>query len=154
MTDLAMLNPLGRDALILRRTRIAIEAVLAIGLMSAGAITLSRLVESSQPWWLAVVAVAALDGFRWWWVGIDHSRWAWRLDEDLFEVRHGVLIHRTHLVPRNRIQNVTTTAGPLQNRFGVVSLTVHTAGARTRNVSIENLDVGHAQAIRRRLGLA
>lgn len=152
MTVASDLQPLGGEALAVRRIRVGVGAAVALVLSGVATFALSQV--ASGPWWLLVAVVAVLIPVAWWWAHLEFGRWAWRLDEDVFEVRHGVLVHRTHLVPRNRIQNVTTTAGPIQTRFGVVTLTVQTAGARTRDVSVENIDVGHAQAIRRRLGLA
>lgn len=147
------LHPLGREALAVRRVRILLEAFIAVGVAIVVGLAVRRWVGIDLPFWILLVGVAGISALAWWWAGLDHSRWAWRLTADLFEVRHGVLVRRVHLVPRSRIQNVTTTGGPLQRRYGVVTLTVHTAGARTRNVSIEDLDAGHAEGVRRRLGL-
>lgn len=147
------LRPLGRDALAVRRTRVVLETVAGTAVAAGVAIALWTWTDLPIPIWSPFVVVVVAAAFAWWWVGVDHSRWAWRLTSDQFEVRRGVLVRRVHLVPRSRIQNVTTTAGPLQRRFGVLTLTVHTAGARTPNVSVEDLDAGHAEAIRRRLGL-
>lgn len=146
------LRPLGPEALAVRRIRVLIEALLvAVGAVLAALV--ARRADVEIPLWVPLAIVAGGSVVAWWWAGLDHSRWAWRLTPDLFEVRRGVLIRRVHLVPRSRIQNVTTTTGPLQRRYGVVTLIVHTAGARTRNVSVEDLDAGHAEAVRRRLGL-
>jgi len=153
MTEPETLNLLGREALAVRRARVVIEAAVILLVGGVAAWAIPRWVGGSVPWWAIPVAAVAIAGPGWWWAGVEHSRWAWRLSEDLLEVRRGVLVRRIHLVPRSRIQNVTTTSGPLQTRFGVLTVTVHTAGARTRNVSIEDIDAGHAEGIRRRLGL-
>lgn len=147
------LQPLGREALAVRRVRVVLEALVAVVVAIIAVLVFRRWAGVDFPLWTLLVAVAGISALAWWWAGVDHSRWAWRLTPDLFEVRHGVLVRRVYLVPRSRIQNVTTTGGPLQRRYGVVTLTVHTAGARTRNVSIEDLDAGHAEGVRRRLGL-
>jgi uncharacterized protein len=147
------LEPLGPAALVIRRTRIVLEgAVTVVALVAAWVAARQLWGVEVTVWALVVVGVVVFVG-AWMWAGVDHRRWGWRLDEDLFEVQRGVIVRQTALVPRSRIQNVTTSAGPLQTRLGLVTLTVHTAGARTRNVSIEDIDVGHAEAIRRRLGL-
>lgn len=153
MIEPERLNPLGREALAVRRARVVIEAAVILVVGGVAAWTIPRWVGGSVPWWAIPVGVVTIAGSGWWWAGVEHSRWGWRLTEDLLEVRRGVLVRRIHLVPRSRIQNVTTTSGPLQARFGVLTVTVHTAGARTRNVSIEDIDAGHAEGIRRRLGL-
>lgn len=152
--DTAELLPLGADALMVRRLRVVIETVVALVVSAAALVAIDRFLGVPGALWALPAVVLVAGAVGWWWAGVDHSRWAWRLNADLFEVRRGVLWRRIHLVPRSRIQNVTTSAGPLQRRYGVLTLTVHTAGARTRNVSIDDLDAGHAEAIRRRLGLA
>lgn len=143
---------LGPESLAARRTRVVLGTAgfLVVGIVGT---FLARRFELDTSLWLAPVVVLALGAISFWWTGLEHSRWAWGLNEDLLEVRRGVLVRRVYLVPRNRIQNVTTTTGPLQNRFGILDLAVHTAGARTRRVVIEDLDAGHAAGIRRRLGL-
>lgn len=143
---------LGPHALGARRARVALGtvALLAIGF---GLVAVLRRWDVTVPAWMPVVAVGLGAVFSWWWAAVDHARWSWRLTEDLLEVRRGVVVRRVYLVPRNRIQNVTTKTGPLQSRYGILDLAVHTAGARTRSVVIEDLDAGHAAAIRRRLGL-
>lgn len=147
------MRPLGANALIVRRVRVLITAVVLAVISVAIVIVSGRGLDASLPWWPFVVVVVLVAALGWWWAGVIHSRWAWRLTDDLFEVAHGVLVKHTELVPRSRIQNVTTSSGPLQSRFGIVTLTVHTAGARTRNVSVEHIDVGLAESVRRRLGL-
>lgn len=147
------LQPLGPDALRVRRLRVILETLAALIVVTVAVIAARNWVDIPIPVWGLFVLVVLGAAFAWWWAGVDHSRWAWRLTTDQLEVRRGVVIRRAHLIPRSRIQNITSTAGPLQRRFGVTTITVHTAGARTPNVSIEDLDAGHAEGIRRRLGL-
>lgn len=152
-TEEMPLQPLSREALTVRRIRVAIETAATLILIVAALVVARRLFDFAAPAWLIVLGVLVISGIAWWWAGVDHARWRWRLSKDLFEVRHGVLVHRSYMVPRSRIQNVTTKAGPLQRRFGLITLTVHTAGARTRSVSVEDIGVDKASAIRRRLDL-
>jgi membrane protein YdbS with pleckstrin-like domain len=149
----AELVGLGADALSVRRARIVIESLVVAALGGAVLVGLPVLTGWSVPWWAVVGLVVVNAVASLWWTSIDFRRWRWRLTDDLLEVRRGVVVRKTSLVPRSRIQNVTTTVGPLQSRFGVVTMTVHTAGTRTPNVAIQDLDAGHAEAIRRQLGL-
>ncbi len=150
---MAELAGLGADALAIRRARVGIESAVIAVIGAAVVVLLPRFTDWSVPWWVVVALVAANGVVSLWWASVEFERWRWRLDDELLEVRRGVVVRRTSLVPRNCIQNVTTTVGPLQRRFGVVTVTVHTAGTRTPNVAIEDLDAGHAERIRRQLGL-
>lgn len=146
------MNHLGDNALAVRRIRSLVWTLVLVVLSVVVPIGVGRVIERAVPWWPFTLVAAAVGVAGWWWAKVVNDRWAWRLTDDLFEVTHGVLIRQTSLVPRSRIQNVTTSAGPLQTRFGVVTLTIHTAGARTRNAEVDHIDVGHAESIRRRLG--
>ncbi|MEZ5234534.1 MAG: PH domain-containing protein [Acidimicrobiia bacterium] len=100
---------------------------------------------------LALVAAGVLGvagGVGWWFVGAGFRSWAWLLDAERLEVRHGVVVQRRAIVPRSRVQHVSTNAGPLQRAFGLVRLDVHTAGARTPTVTIRDLRAGVADALR------
>ena len=59
-----------------------------------------------------------------------------------------MVVQRRAIVPRSRVQHVSTNAGPLQRAFGLVRLDVHTAGARTPTVTIRDLRAGVADALR------
>lgn len=144
---------LGADSLRIKRVRVLIEGAVLAVIAGVVVVLVPRWTDWSIPWWLAFGVVVADLAFSWWWAGVVHGRWGWRLSPDLLEVRRGVVRRHTSLVPRNRIQNVTTSVGPLQSRFGLLTLTVHTAGTRTPNVWIADMDAGHAEGIRRQLGL-
>ena len=74
-----------------------------------------------------------------WWGGRRYDTWRWRLDGDLIEAHWGVLWRHTRLVPRHRVQTVSTDSGPIDRRLGLRTLTVHTAGLATPNLSIPHL---------------
>ncbi|MCZ8061659.1 PH domain-containing protein [Silanimonas sp.] len=61
------------------------------------------------------------------------SSWAfrytrWRLDEDGFRLRRGCWWRREMLVPRARVQHLDIERGPIERRFGLATLVIHTAG--------------------------
>lgn len=120
-----------------------LAAVLAVGTRLSGSVEV--------PWWPLPLAAGLVAAVGLWWVPLEHRRWRWRLTDELFEVRHGVVIHTVATVPRSRIQNVTTAAGPLQARLGLVTVSVHTAGMRTPSVSIRDLDSDDADWLRHEL---
>lgn len=101
--------------------------------------------------WLAIVGGAALllmVGLQWLsavWPRWEYERSKWRLDARGFEVRKGVLWRHQITVPAARVQHVDVSQGPLQRRYGLATLTIHTAGTQNESVAFEGLS--HAVAI-------
>jgi membrane protein YdbS with pleckstrin-like domain len=95
-----------------------------------------------------VVVVAALLG-----AGFVHNRYrAWgyqERDEDLL-VRRGVMIRRLSVVPYGRMQLVEVTAGVVERMFGLSTVRLHTAAARS-DARIPGLEPEEAARLRDRL---
>ncbi|MCI0689580.1 MAG: PH domain-containing protein [Sporichthyaceae bacterium] len=100
---------------------------------------------------LAVAAVAvAIVVFGWTAVGRNWRAWGYaERAEDLLVVR-GVLVRRLVVVPYGRMQFVDVTAGPLERRFGIATVQLHTAAAAT-DASIPGLVPDEAARLRDRL---
>lgn len=79
--------------------------------------------------------------FRW-----HHTRW--RLLESGIEVRVGRFWRSETLVPRSRVQHLDIDRGPIERRYGLATLTVHTAGTRTAALSQPGLLDADAVALR------
>ncbi len=97
-----------------------------------GPIAAMILAVADEPsWWALVLGVAppALAvGLALW-----QSSWAfrytrWRLDDDGFRLRRGRWWRREVLVPRARVQHLDIERGPIERRFGLATLVMHTAG--------------------------
>ena len=61
------------------------------------------------------------------------ARWGrtrWRLDARGLQVCRGVVWRSEVLVPRSRVQHLDIERGPIERRFGLATLVVHTAGTR------------------------
>ena len=77
---------------------------------------------------LACALLAALLG-----IAMGRARWArtsWRLDERGLQVRRGIFWRSEVLVPRTRVQHLDLERGPIERRYGLATLIVHTAGTR------------------------
>jgi membrane protein YdbS with pleckstrin-like domain len=85
------------------------------------------------PWYVAALVVWTLFGlFR------GHVRWRhtqWLLDDTGFRIQRGWLWQSEVLVPRARVQHLDIDRGPIERRFGLATLTVYTAGIRSRRVA-------------------
>ena len=76
--------------------------------------------------------------------------WGYAEREDDLLVRRGVLLQRTSVVPYGRMQYVDVTAGPLDRRYGLATVTLHTAAAAT-DASVPGLRAAEAARLRDRL---
>ncbi|MET9603985.1 PH domain-containing protein [Streptomyces sp. NPDC006512] len=94
--------------------------------------------------WLAVLA--------WGWVMLGRNWRSWRYAEraDDLLISRGVLWREQTVVPYGRMQLVEVTSGPLERRFGLASVQLHTAAAAS-DAKIPGLDPAEAERLRDRL---
>jgi membrane protein YdbS with pleckstrin-like domain len=100
----------------------------AIALTIAPSVLFSTGVGGGIAIFVAVLAVVAVAGAL-----IGKARWRrtrWRLDARGLQVSRGVVWHSDVLVPRSRVQHLDIERGPIERRFGLATLVVHTAGTR------------------------
>lgn len=102
--------------------------------------------------WLTLGGVAALNVV--WWPRWEHSRWSYRLGEKVLELRYGVVWHVAVAIPLSRLQHVDLHCGPLERKWGLASLQIHTAGTRDASHRIPGLDIAVASALRDQLIVA
>lgn len=80
-------------------------------------------------------ATLAVVGFVAWWVPKFAETAAYRLGDEEVAYRRGVWFRKESTVPYDRVTNVGSGQGPLQRRFGVGSVDVHTAGQGAQNTA-------------------
>lgn len=80
-----------------------------------------------------------------------HRRTFWLLDAEGFALLRGNLWRRETRVPASRVQHLDLKHGPLERRWHLATLVVHTAGSRMSAVSVSGLDEGDAERLRDRL---
>ncbi len=145
----AGLRPLPAVALRLRRIVLGVwVAVIALVGVATTVVVLLAGGPAAVVGSVALVVVAVTAVLGWWYVAAEFRTWRWTVDAERFEVRSGLLYRRRRVVPRTRVQHVSTHAGPLQRSCGLVRLVVHTAGARTPNVIVRDLESAVADALR------
>ena len=98
----------------------------------------------------ALLVTAALTGQLLVAVQRRFAAWGYLEREDDLLVRRGVLVRRTSVVPYGRMQYVDVTAGPLDRRMGLATVTLHTAAAAT-DASVPGLLAPEAARLRDRL---
>ncbi|MEU9117883.1 PH domain-containing protein [Streptomyces sp. NPDC048483] len=103
--------------------------------------------------WITLAAMAASFAVL---TAIGLIRWArtdFRITDDSFEVRSGLLNRRLRSVPLHRIRTVDLTATPFHRLLGVTVLRAGTAGSgdRGNELSLEALKVAEADRLRAEL---
>jgi membrane protein YdbS with pleckstrin-like domain len=132
--------------------RVAIQSLL----WGAATFTILALLDLPSPsiripiiiWALATVALALLSQR---WPGVAYRHASYRVDERGLEIRRGVLWRRVITVPRSRVQHTDVSQGPIERRFGLGVLAVHTAGTEHAMVRLPGLEHGRALRIREHL---
>lgn len=76
-----------------------------------------------------------------------HS-WGYRLGDDELHVAHGLITRVYTVVPLHRVQHIDVAQGPVERRFDLAQLVIHTAGTRSSAVTIPGLRPADAEAMR------
>lgn len=82
------------------------------------------------------------------WLGrrLRHQRW--KLDAEGLWLRQGRLWWRETRVSASRVQHVDLKHGPLERRFRLATLVVHTAAVHLSGITVRGLDEADAEALR------
>jgi membrane protein YdbS with pleckstrin-like domain len=105
--------------------------------------------------WAVSMIVASVFGFliflTWWlvaWPPVSYRYVSYRVDADGLEIRSGVYFRSVTTVPKSRVQHTDVSQGPLQRKYGLATLTAHTAGTEHAEVQLPGLPHDVALRIR------
>jgi hypothetical protein len=120
-----------------------------------GAVALAAAVlfgSLAHVWVGVLVALAGAAVLAWGWrvVGRSVRSWGYAERADDLLVTRGILNRQLVVVPYGRMQYVDVTAGPLDRRFGLATVQLHTAAAAT-DAQIPGLVPAEAARLRDRL---
>lgn len=137
-------QPLPRAA---RTLFVATGLFMALPLAIAGRV-FARIFDLPGGWGIAAAAALAGGVFGAWlgWRRYRHT--SWLLDGDGFSLRRGRLWHSEVRVPVNRVQHLELRRGPLERRYRLATLVIHTAGTRDSAVSVGGLAEADAERLR------
>ncbi len=95
--------------------------------------------------WLMLFAPVFLLTYRWPAARYRHLRY--QVEEDGLRIRRGVFWRKAIWVPITRVQHTDVAQGPLQRRYDLGTLTVHTAGTAGAAISLDGLEHGIASRL-------
>lgn len=125
-----------------------------VGGVLASLISTVVVVNDLPSWLLGAAAGLFLGavGLWVWWADVRYRNWGWQISDRWVEAKHGVIGRHRVVIPRNRIQTVTTNSGPVDRMLDLETITVHTAGAGAPNLTIPHLTTATVARIRDSLG--
>jgi membrane protein YdbS with pleckstrin-like domain len=129
------------------RRRLLVGWLAPVAVLAGG---LPPLLGAGPGWALLAVPPAGVAVWGWW--ALDRNWRSWRYlerDDDLL-ISRGVLWQQLTVVPYGRMQLVEVTSGPVERRFGLARLQLHTAAAAT-DARIPGLSPAEAERLRDRL---
>jgi membrane protein YdbS with pleckstrin-like domain len=129
-----------------------LRRLLTIGVGAVLVAGVTVLAAMASTWAAVAVAVLGVGALGWGWVVVGRSVRSWgyaERAEDLLVTR-GVLNRQLVVVPYGRMQFVDVTAGPLDRRFGLATVQLHTAAAAS-DAQIPGLVPAEAARLRDRL---
>jgi uncharacterized protein len=143
------------DARVLRMWRIQ-------NLIFTGSLVLAALIGGGLLWILsdaprfivpaAILAACALMALLAGWLPPHlYSAYRYRMNDVSLELCSGIFWRKSVLIPVSRVQHVDLQRGPLERRFGLATLQVHTAGTRHATHEIPGLDAQVALRLREQL---
>ena len=77
-----------------------------------------------------------------------YKHWGYAMGADRLRVVRGYMFYRDTVVPFGRIQHIDVDQGPIDRRYGLATLTVHTAGNHNSTVALPGLRNADALAMR------
>ena len=87
-----------------------------------------------------------------WWQqkrpALEYRYSSYRVDAGGICIRRGIFWRTVISVPRSRVQHTEVSQGPLERKYGIGTLTIHTAGVNHAVVSLTGLSFERAQQIR------
>jgi uncharacterized protein len=77
-----------------------------------------------------------------------YHHWGYAMGTDRLRVVRGYMFYRDTVVPFGRIQHIDVDQGPIDRRYDLATLTVHTAGNHNSTVALPGLLHADALAMR------
>jgi len=80
-----------------------------------------------------------------------YRRWLYREGAEELDIRRGLIVRVRTIVPFGRVQHIDVAQGPVQRRFGLATLILHTAGTQGAAVPLPGILHEEAEAMRDRI---
>jgi membrane protein YdbS with pleckstrin-like domain len=126
--------------------------ILLVGSIVIILVVLGVIIAPARTWFLLPAAIIAVLGVAAMIIQprVSYRVHRWETTDDAIYARSGWLWREWRAAPLSRVQTVDLVRGPLQQRFGLATVTITTASAKGE-VKIEALDADQAEDLVHRL---
>lgn len=144
------LNLKKQESSFLKLNRIILSMIFTIIAIGVSA----TLMINSVLWWiigLELIVVAIIYLLIFLYQGAAYKYFSYAMDDFGLYINRGVFWRRKIIVPRNRVQHTDVMQGPIERRYHLAELIVHTAGTRNASVKLPGILHKDAEALRESL---
>jgi len=99
--------------------------------------------------WLLLLVSFLLLAFRW--PAARHRRLRYLVEDEGLRIRRGVFWRKVIWIPITRVQHTDVSQGPVQRRYDLATLTIHTAGTAGASITLAGLEHGIATGLSQHL---
>ena len=85
---------------------------------------------------------------KFFYLGASFKHFSYKMDEEGLYINKGVFWRKKIVVSRNRVQHTDVTQGPLDRKYNLATLVVHTAGTRNASVKVNGILQEEAERMR------
>lgn len=141
-------RPLEADYLKLLRLSLLVFMAVLLLLIVVGHLLLEfpmKLLLGLIAFWLLLFVCS------WWYNRSWYQRYSYSLQASEMLIARGVFWRQLIGIPHNRVQHVDVINGPLERKFKLSKLIIHTAGTRDASVVLHGLSIDQANQLRAEL---
>lgn len=141
------MKPLHPAQLSVLRVRALITALVLLVPLVPAAVRLGMEIGGIAYAFLAAIAAAVLTAA----ILLPRRRyasWGYEVAGDELHIAHGIWTRTWTIVPFGRVQHIDVSQGPIERRYGIGTLILHTAGTRNSAVGLPGLALEEAERLR------
>jgi len=100
-----------------------------------------------NPFWMMALAFALVAGalfvFAWWLPALRWKYWKYMLDQNHILIKYGIFFKREVVIPFSRVQLVDTSHGPIMRSYGLMNVSISTAGGDHSIPALPDIEAEH-----------
>lgn len=127
------------------------STVLVASAVGAGVIWTQSPISRLVPISMVPAALLLFTILVFWLPPRQYATRSYRLGERVLELRKGIFWKTSVMIPLSRLQHVDLNQGPLERKWGLAVLEIHTAGTSNATHRLEGLDYDTGKALREEL---